>query len=273
MIMKIRIFTNCVRLSFCLLLLIVLACATTGPGGKKSLIFIGADTEQSIGHEMDSTVRIENRILNDAQWQEYVTRIGNSIVAVCDRKDIEYHFAIIDSNMVNAFAAPGGYVYFYTGLLKSMDNEAEFAAVAAHEISHLVGRHSIKRLQTTMGVSLLEQLVFGQNADALTAAVNVGLGLAFAAYSRSDESEADNFGIQYMIKAGYDPNAAVTMFEKLATMSQGDPSFFEKLSMSHPDTKDRIDKSKALINSLKPLPSELKLGAEKYKTMRTRLKK
>jgi predicted Zn-dependent protease len=75
-----------------------------------------------------------------------------------------------------------------------------------------------------------------------------------------------------MIRAGYDPNAAVTMFEKLASMSGGDPTFFEKLSMSHPDTKDRIAKSKILIDSLKPLPSNLKLGTDKYKTMRARLK-
>ena len=252
--------------------LIISSCATTGPGGKKSLIIIGSDTERSIGHEMDSTVRLENRILADPQWQDYANRVGNSLAAVCDRKDIEYHFVVIDSDMVNAFAAPGGYVYFYTGLLKAMDNEAEFASVAAHEISHLVGRHSVKRLQSAMGISLLEQLILGKDAGALSAAVNIGMGLAFAAYSRSDENEADNYGVQYMIKAGYDPTAAITMFEKLASMSNGDPNFFEKLSMSHPETKDRIAKSRTLIESLKPLPANLKLGTEKYKAMRARLR-
>jgi len=153
-----------------------------------------------------------------------------------------------------------------------MENEAELAAVVAHEVSHVVARHSVRRLQAAMGVSLLEQVVFGQNADALRTAVDIGIGLSFASYSRADENEADNYGIQYMVKAGYDPEGAITMFEKLASMSQGDPNFFEKLSMSHPDTKERIAKSKALIQSMRPLPQGLYLNSEKYKIMRARLK-
>jgi predicted Zn-dependent protease len=257
--------------SILILILLVTGCATTGPGGKTSLIFIGSDTEVSIGQEMDASVRKDNKVLQDEAWQNYINEVGQKIVAVCDRKDIEYHFTVIDSNIVNAFATPGGYLFFYTGLLKEMENEAELAAVVAHEISHVVARHSVKRLQAAMGVSLLEQLVFGQNQDALKVAVDIGLGLSFAGYSRSNENEADNFGIQYMTEAGYNPEGAITMFEKLANMSQGDPNFFEKLSMSHPDTQDRIAKSKALIASMKPLPEGLQLHSQKYKIMRSRL--
>ncbi len=247
-------------------------CAVTGPGGKTSLIFVDTGTEISIGEEMNTAIHKENRILQDDLWQEYVNNIGQKIVGVCDRKDLEYHFTVIDSNIVNAFATPGGYLFFYTGLLKIMENEAELAAVISHEVSHVVARHSVKRLQAAMGVSLLEQLVFGQSADALKAAVNIGVGLSFASYSRADENEADNYGIQYMTKAGYNPEGAITMFEKLASISQGDPNFFEKLSMSHPDTQERIAKSKALIQSMKPLPPGLGVNANKYKIMRARLK-
>jgi predicted Zn-dependent protease len=251
---------------------ILVNCATTGPGGKTSLIFIGSETEVSIGREMDASIRLENRILDDSLWQKYVNDVGQKIVAVCDRKDIEYHFAVIDSNIVNAFAAPGGYLFFYTGLLKIMENEAEMAAVIAHEVSHVVARHSIKRLQAAMGVALLEQLVLGQSADAVKAAVDIGLGLSFASYSRANEIEADNFGVQYMLKAGYNPEASITMFEKLASMSQGEPDFFEKLSMSHPETQERIQRSKDLIQSLRPLPENLILGAEKYRSMKARIR-
>jgi len=252
--------------------IILTGCAVTGPGGKTSLIFIDTGTEISIGEEMNTAVRKDNRVLDDNLWQEYLNDIGQKIVNVCDRKDLEYHFAVVDSNIVNAFAAPGGYLFFYTGLLKTMENEAELAAVVAHEVSHVVARHSVRRLQAAMGVSLLEQVVFGQNADALRTAVDIGIGLSFASYSRADENEADNYGIQYMVKAGYDPEGAITMFEKLASMSQGDPNFFEKLSMSHPETKERIAKSKALIQSMRPLPQGLYLNSEKYKIMRARLK-
>jgi predicted Zn-dependent protease len=251
---------------------ICIGCAVTGPKGQKSVILIGTATELSIGAGMDSTIRVENRILRDDAWQEYINQIGNKIVAVCDRKDLEYHFAIIDSNVVNAFATPGGYLFFYTGLLKQMDNEGELAAVVSHEISHVVARHGIKRLQAAMGVSLLEQLVFGKESGALQQAVNVGLGLTFASYSRANENEADNFGIQYMVKAGYDPNAAITMFKKLASLSGSDPSFFEELSMDHPDTQERIRNSESLIKSLETLPSELQLYSGKYRIMKARLK-
>jgi len=255
-----------------IILLLALGCAVTGPGGKKSFILIGSDTETSIGQDMDQSVRQQNRILQDSLWQNYVSDIGQKIVEVCDRKDISYHFAIIDSNMVNAFAAPGGYIYLYTGLLKSMDNEAELASVIAHEVSHVVGRHSVKRLQAAMGVSLVEQLVLGQSSEAMRAVVNIGMGLTFASYSRSDENEADNYGIQYLVRAGYNPEAAVTMFEKLASMSDGSPSFFESLTMSHPDTQERIANSRALIEQMKPLPSNLAFGRETYQKMKNRLK-
>ena len=255
-----------------LLLLLLFGCAVTGPGGKTSLIFIGTETEVSIGAGMDSTIRKENPVLRDTLWQQYLDGIGQKIIAVSDRKDLDYHFAVIDSNIVNAFATPGGYVFVYTGLLKQMDNESELGAVLAHEISHVVARHGIKRLQAAMGVSLAEQLVFGKNPGIMAQAVNIGLGLTFAEYSRENENEADNYGIQYMIKAGYDPQASITMFEKLAAMSQGDPNFFEKLSASHPQTQERIQKSRDLIDSLRPLPSGIQLYQQKYRSMKSRLR-
>jgi predicted Zn-dependent protease len=261
-----------ISLLLSLLLLLIFGCAVTGPGGKTSLIFIGTETEVSIGSGMDSTIRKENPVLRDTLWQQYLDGIGRKIVSVSDRKDLDYHFAIIDSNIVNAFATPGGYVFVYTGLLKQMDNEGELAAVLAHEISHVVARHGIKRLQAVMGVSLAEQLVFGNDPGIMAQVVNIGLGLTFAEYSRDNENEADNYGIQYMIKAGYDPRASITMFEKLAAMSQGNPNFFEKLSASHPETQERIQKSKALIQSLSPLPSGLQLNQQKYNSMKSRLR-
>jgi len=264
-----RRIKSCLVLS--LVLVILSGCATTGPGGKKSLIIIPVGTEVSIGHDMDGQVRSSNRILADSAWSVYIDEIGQRLVRVCDRRDIEYHFAVIDSNMVNAFAAPGGYIYFYTGLLKMVDNEAELAAVVAHEISHVVARHGVKRLQAAIGVQLLQQLIFSNSAEALQTAVNVGIGLSFATYSRANEHEADSYGIEYMVRAGYNPEASITMFEKLASLSDGSPGFFERLSMSHPETLERIQDSKALIESMKPLPDSLEYYRTRYQKMRRRL--
>ncbi len=254
-----------------LVVILLMGCATTGPGGKKSFILIDTATEVSIGRETDLQVRQQSRMLTDTVWLNYVNGIGQNIVDKCDRRDIEYHFAIIDSNMINAFATPGGYVYLYTGLLKTMDNEAELAAVMAHEISHIVARHSIKRLQTAMGVALLQQLVLGESSEALNAAVNIGLGLSLASYSRENEREADSYGITYMTRAGYNPNGSVTMFEKLASMSDGSTNYFEGLISSHPDTQERIANVKAQINAMGNL-SSLTYNTDKYRQMKARLR-
>jgi predicted Zn-dependent protease len=253
--------------------LLLLSCATTGPGGKKSLIIIPTSQEVAIGAGMAEEVQKTEKTLPDSVWQSYLSEVGKKIVGVCDRKDIEYHFTVIESDQVNAFAAPGGFVYFYTGLLRRMDNEAEMAAVMAHEISHVVGRHGIKRLQAALGVGLAYQLAFGEDAgQAIEAAVSIGMNLIFAGYSRDNEREADKFGIHYMVKAGYDPNGAVSMFEKLAALGgAGHSNVFEGLVATHPETKERIANAKSQISAMAPLSPSLTLGVDRYRQMIARL--
>jgi len=255
------------------LAVLIVGCATTGPGGKQSLILIPTSQEIAIGQGMAQQIKQEEKLLDDPEWQAYVTEIGNRIVAVSDRRDIEYHFAVIESDVPNAFAVPGGWIYFYTGLLKEMDSESEFAAVCAHEISHVVARHSVQRLQAAMGASLAYQLIFGDNgSDALNAAVNVGMGLLFADYSRDDEREADRFGMIYMRKAGYNPRGALDMFEVLAKLGGGGgQNVFEALASSHPDTQERINNAEALLSDWAPLSDDLVTGRDRYQQMKARL--
>ncbi len=254
--------------------LLLLSCATTGPGGKQSFIIIPTSQEVDIGAGMAEQVEQQEKIFGDTVWQNYLNEVGQKIAAVSDRKDITWHFKVIESDQINAFAAPGGYIYFYTGLLREMDNEAEMAAVVAHEISHVVGRHSIKRVQTALGVAAVYQLVFGEEgaSDVMNLAIGVGMNLLFADYSRDNEREADEFGIHYMVRAGYDPQGAVGMFEKLAALGGGgDYGVFEKLASSHPETQERIRNAKAQIRTMQPLPPGITLGKERYTRMLTRL--
>ncbi|TFH65365.1 MAG: peptidase M48 [Candidatus Zixiibacteriota bacterium] len=233
----------------CLASLIV-SCATTGPGGKKSLIFISTDQELSLGEQFDKQLRTENKIFTDSVWQNYFNEIGQSIIKVCDRKDIQYHFTVIESEQINAFATPGGYVYIFTGLLDRINNEAELAAVTAHEISHVVARHSVKRLQSAVGIGLLEQIAFGGNASATRDVINLGVGVALQGYLRANEFEADEYGIVYMAAAGYNPQGAIDLFQMLASLGDsGQKNIFERLSASHPDTQVRIDRVNQLISS------------------------
>lgn len=256
------------------LVTVVLGCATTGPGGKKSLIVIPTSYEVAIGQGMAEQIRQQETILQDSVWQNYVTEIGQRIVEVSDRQGIEYHFAVIESDQINAFAAPGGYIYFYTGLLKIMDTEAEFAAVMAHEISHIVARHSIQRIQAAMGAQLAYQLVFGDEGagEALNAAIGIGMNLAMAGYSRDAEREADQYGVIYMKRAGYHPEATVNMFQSLAEAGGGgERNVFEDLFASHPETQERIANVKKQIDAMKPLPDTLTRGRDKFQQMLSRL--
>ena len=155
-----------------------------------------------------------------------------------------------------------------------MNSEAELAAVMAHEISHVVARHGIKRMQAALGVQFAYELAFGSDGatDAINAAIGVGMGLTFAGYSRNNEREADTYGMHYMVSAGYNPQGAVAMFQKLAELGGSGQSKYEKLVASHPDTQERISKAKAQINTMKPLPDNLVLGQKIYLQMKARLK-
>jgi len=255
-----------------LLLCFFIACATTGPGGKKSLILISESQEVSIGQGMDQQVRETEKLLPDSLWQAYINDIGQKIVAVSDRSDLPFHFAVIESDQVNAFAAPGGYVYFYSGLIREFESESELVAVMAHEISHVVGRHGVKQLQSIMGVSVLLDLALGESSDQTRAIASTGVGILLQGYSRSQEAEADNFGVTYMVRAGWNPNGAVSMFEKLAAMSgDREAGFFEKLASSHPETKDRIAAVKSQIAAMGQLPPGLIDDSPRFELLKRRL--
>jgi len=250
----------------------LLNCATTGPGGKRSLILISTDQEVSIGKQMAGQVEKENKLVQDTVIQNYFNEIGQRIIRVSDRKDLKYHFKVIESDQINAFAAPGGYIYFYSGLLKLMDSEAELAAVTAHEVSHVVARHGIKRMQQVIGLSILLDLALGKSSKATQQAVSIGIGLALQGYSRENESEADEYGVLYMAKSGYNPEGMVGMFEKLQKISPSGENVFEKLASDHPPTSQRIAESKKTIARLGYQDSDLPVYKERYQQMKARLK-
>jgi predicted Zn-dependent protease len=249
-------------------LLLLFSCATTGPGGQKSLIFIGTGTEVSMGKQAEKQILSQSKVLADTVWQNYVNRVGQSLAQFTARKDVSYSFTVLDSKDINAFALPGGPLYIYTGLLKLMEDEAELAAVLGHEIGHVDGRHAVRQMQPVVGIAAIEAVAFGDNSPAAQQALNMVLGIALSGYGRGHELEADRFGLTYMNRAGYDPTGTVRMFSKLAGMEKGERNFFEKLSASHPETKERIARLEAEIQKL---PRGGNTGRETYREMKKRL--
>lgn len=150
-----------------LLSLLFYHCATTGPGGKTSVILISTEEEVSIGKQMAEQVDKDFVILRDTVVQNYISRVGNKLAQVSDRKELLYHFKVIESKELNAFALPGGYVYIYTGLLKLMESEAELAGVLGHEVGHIVARHGVRRLQQVIGINILLDIALGKSSEAV----------------------------------------------------------------------------------------------------------
>lgn len=197
--------------------------------------------EVSIGQSMAESVGKQYKTYGDAKITSYIQSLGAQVASVCDRKDITYHFSVVDDPQVNAFAAPGGFVYVTTGLLAAAENEAEVVAVIGHEVGHVVARHSAQRIQTQFAISLAAQAVhLDRKSPVFQNMVGMGMNLALQGYSRENEYEADHLGAVYLCRLGYDPVAIVTFFHKLQKLQKTEPSVMEVWFSSHPATGSRI---------------------------------
>ena len=252
------------------LILFSISCVTTGPGGKTDFIFISTAEEVEIGRQVAAEVESQEKLLKDKSVQTYVNNVGQKIARVSDRNDIEYTFKVIDKKEINAFACPGGFIYIYTGLLETLDNEAQLAAVLAHEVSHLVARHSIKKLQNIYGYSILAQIALGDKAEGAAGdIVNVAASLILQGYSRDNEFEADRYGILYAKNAGYNPKGMIEVFEKFKKMQGSRPPSILVLLSSHPPAEDRIERAETEIKNV--LGTGLPYYEDRYKDIKSLL--
>jgi beta-barrel assembly-enhancing protease len=231
-------------------------------------------TEIELGQELATQIEAQETVLTDATVQKYVSEVFDGLVAFSsqDRPQIPFRVRVVDDHQqVNAFALPGGPVYVYTGLLLLATDEAELAGVLAHELGHVVARHSANRLATQTGLALLTSMALGEQSAELTQlAANVLSSSTMAAFSREDEREADRYGLRYAAAAGYDPAGLETFFGKLLQLEGGQQGgVFEGLLASHPQTRERIDALRGRIQQGGHAGG--KLERERYQTMRNRL--
>ncbi len=208
---------------------------------QEEKFYYSTDKEVQMGQSIDRRVGKELKFSADPLQQKRTEDIGKKIALVSDRKEIDYHFRVLDDDEVNAVSLPGGYIYVNSGLLEKVANDDELACILAHEIGHIVARHSIKKLQAMQGYSILRVLVavapgtaeVGNAADAAFTQFLLG-------YSREDELLADQLGARYAKLAGYDPHGMITFLIKLQDINRRIPIRERSYYKTHPYVPDRI---------------------------------
>ncbi len=226
-----------------------------------------------VGEQVHAQLKGEGVLyVEDPAVTRYVTDVAARIfdLARKDRSGIDYHVHVIDDRKtVNAFATPGGHIYVYSGLLLAADNEAEVAGVLAHESGHVAGRHVERAMVNAYGMQGLLAVAMGQNPSAAKqmAASLVGTGV-MAAHSRSEESEADEYGVRYISSLNYDPQAMITFFQKLEAGKSGSSAGPGWLR-THPVTAERISDLRSYMTKHQ-LPGNV-LGAERHRAIKAKL--
>lgn len=201
--------------------------------------------EKSLGKQTAASVEKEYGVNNDPVMQEWVDTLGHRLVGQCPRQNIEYRFRVVNTDMVNAFAAPYGYVYVTQGFLEFAKSEDEAAFVLGHEVGHVANRDSIKSVKKSILFNIGLALVGSKN-DSLANMGGIGAGLLLLSYTRGDEQDADTCGCSYCYNAGYDPQGGVDFFTRLETELEKDkPSSLEHMFLTHPPTDTRIAATKA----------------------------
>src|SRR5688500_8693620 len=232
-------------IGFILIFLLFDSCAKNPVTGKRDLMLMSESQEVAMGKESDPDIIKFFGLYDDKNLQKFIEEKGQQMAAVSHRKNLKYEFKIVDSPVVNAFAVPGGYVYFTRGIMAHFNNEAEFAGVLGHEIGHITARHSAKQYSKAM----LAQLglvagsalspTFAQYADL----ANTGVSLLFLKFGRDAESQSDRLGVEYSTKINYDAHQMAGFFQTLDRLqglsgNEEVPTFLS----THPDPVDRDEK-------------------------------
>lgn len=224
--------------------LTIVACATNPATGNREFSLMSEAQEIQLGQEMDVQIRREMGVYEDAELQRYVSSIGQRLAAASERPNLPWTFTVLDEPAINAFALPGGYIYLTRGILPFLDTEAELAGVLGHEIGHVTARHSAQQYTkaTSAGLGLTLLSIFVPEARPLQGVAETALGVLFLKHGRDDERQADQLGVEYTAKTGWDPSGVAGMLQTLARLDEasgsrrGVPNWLS----THPAPADRV---------------------------------
>ncbi len=254
-------------------------CATNPVTGEREFSVISEKDEVAIGEQAYGGAIAEiGGEYNDPVVAEYISDVGHSLAGVSHRPKLPYEFTVVGSSMVNAFALPGGKIVITTGLLSRFENEAQIAGVLGHEIGHVTARHAARMISRAylFQIPLVVGAIYTQSkgkGEELVALGAIGLGLLNLKYSRDQESQSDELGMEYAVRAGYNPNGVVQLLEVLQDSHEREPSALEGMFLTHPLTSSRIRDAKETLSREYPewSPRTDSFFAERFKSKTERL--
>lgn len=243
-----------------LILLVVLGlagCAQNPVSGKKDFVMMSESQEVAIGRQSDEQVKKQYHVYENKALQDYVNSVGQRIAQQSHRPNLEYHFTVLDSPEINAFALPGGYVYITRGIMAYLNSEAELAAVIGHEIGHVTARHGVRQQSAAqaanIGLAIASIFVPQINNAGSQNLVNLVGGALLSGYGRDHELEADRLGAEYLARTDYDPQAIITVVSvlknqelkdaELAKQEGREPRRYHGVFATHPDNDTRFQQA------------------------------
>ncbi|PYU13183.1 MAG: peptidase M48 [Acidobacteria bacterium] len=234
------------------------------------------EKEIALGKGLAQEVERSSKLIDDPVVTEYVNRVGQNLVRNSDAK-VPFTIKVIDSDEVNAFALPGGFFYVNSGLILRAQEESELAGVMAHEISHVTARHGTCQatkgeLTQLLSIPAMIFIPYTWAGYAMYQGMNLAIPLTFLKFSRDAEREADFLGVQYMYKAGYDPNSYVTFFERIQADEKRRPGTIPKAFSTHPPTPERIGNTQKEIARILPARQEYIVTTSEFDTVKARLR-
>jgi predicted Zn-dependent protease len=235
--------------------------------------FYSLDREMALGRDLSKEVEATSKLVTDPVVTEYVNRIGQNLVRNSDAR-VPFTIKVLDNEEVNAFALPGGFFYVDSGLILAADNEAELAAVMAHEIAHVAARHATKNMTKSEIWNLASiplMFVGGPAGYAIAEIASIAVPMTFLKFSRDAEREADLLGLEYDYAAGYDPQAFVQFFEKLNADDKTRHSKLGKMFSTHPMNADRVTAAQNEIRRYLPDRESYIVDTSEFDQVKARL--
>lgn len=236
---------------------------------------VSQDQETQIGRENAEKVNAQLPILGDAVVMGYVNAMGQSMARTTARADLGWSFAVVNTDVVNAFALPGGFIYVNRGLLERAQNESELASVIGHEIEHVVRRHSVKQMEKAQGANTILGLACHLtnicSSGVGQVAIQIGGAAVFARFGREAEREADEGGFQNEVLAGISPKGMLTFFQRLMAEEQRQPALLSWFA-DHPGTQDRVAHVRQMLDSMPASElARLRLDSPAFQDMKRHL--